>query len=160
MKMIRTIGLLLLLMFLQPLHAQDIIKGHVVDEATGEGIGFASVQYKGLNLVAITDPQGYFTIRLLKGKRLTISVLGYKTHIIDVSDDSEKLSVNFDVTDKSNAVLSFYNFNSQLTIGNSEPLVLGTYHDKELSLLVRLSRLEKGGRTINYTWLLKELSND
>ena len=77
-----------------------------------------------------------------------------------LSDDSEKLSVNFDVTDKSNAVLSFYNFNSQLTIGNSEPLVLGTYHDKELSLLVRLSRLEKGGRTINYTWLLKELSND
>ena len=94
MKMIRTIGLLLLLMFLQPLHAQDIIKGHVVDEATGEGIGFASVQYKGLNLVAITDPQGYFTIRLLKGKRLTISVLGYKTRIVDVSADSEKLFVS------------------------------------------------------------------
>ena len=92
--MIRTIGLLLLLMFLQPLHAQDIIKGHVVDEATGEGIGFASVQYKGLNLVAITDPQGYFTIRLLKGKRLTISVLGYKTRIVDVSAGSEKLFVS------------------------------------------------------------------
>ena len=44
MKMIRIIGLLLLLMFLQPIHAQDIIKGRVVDEATGEGIGFASVQ--------------------------------------------------------------------------------------------------------------------
>lgn len=94
MKMIRIIGLLLLLMFLQPLHAQDIIKGRVVDEATGEGIGFASVQYKGLNLVTITDPQGNFTIRLLKGKRLTISVLGYKSRVVDVSSESEKLFIS------------------------------------------------------------------
>lgn len=94
MNRIRIIGLFLMLMLLQPLHAQEIIRGHVVDEATGEGIGFASVQYKGLNLVAITDPQGYFTIRLLKGKRLTVSVLGYKTRTIDVSGDSEKLFVS------------------------------------------------------------------
>ena len=92
--MIRIIGLLLLLMFLQPIHAQDIIKGRVVDEATGEGIGFASVQYKGLNLVTITDPQGNFTIRLLKGKRLTISVLGYKSRVVDVSSESEKLFIS------------------------------------------------------------------
>ena len=78
MNKIRIIGLSLLLMLLLPLQAQEIIRGHVVDEATGEGIGFASVQYKGRNLVTITDPQGRFTIRLLKGKRLTISVLGYK----------------------------------------------------------------------------------
>ena len=92
MKKIRIIGLMLLLMMILPLQAQDLIRGRVVDEATGEGIGFASVQYKGHNLVAITDPQGRFTIRLLKGKRLTISVLGYKTRHIDVSDDSEKMS--------------------------------------------------------------------
>ena len=94
MSKIRIIGLFLMLMLLQPLHAQEIIRGHVVDEATGEGIGFASVQYKGLNLVAITDPQGYFTIRLLKGKRLTVSVLGYKTRTVDVDGDSEKLFVS------------------------------------------------------------------
>ena len=94
MNRIRIIGVLLLLMILLPLQAQDVIHGHVVDEATGEGIGFASVQYKGLNLVAITDPQGRFTIRLLKGKRLTISVLGYKSRTIDISDDSEKLFVS------------------------------------------------------------------
>ena len=94
MKKIRIIGLMLLLMMILPLQAQDLIRGRVVDEATGEGIGFASVQYKGHNLVAITDPQGRFTIRLLKGKRLTISVLGYKTRHIDVSDDSEKMFVS------------------------------------------------------------------
>ena len=94
MNRIRIIGVLLLLMQLLPLQAQDLIRGHVVDEATGEGIGFASVQYKGLNLVTITDPQGHFTIRLLKGKRLTISVLGYKTRTVDVSGDSEKLFVS------------------------------------------------------------------
>ena len=94
MKKIRIIGLMLLLMMILPLQAQDLIRGRVVDEATGEGIGFASVQYKGHNLVAITDPQGRFTIRLLKGKRLTISVLGYKTRHVDVSDDSEKMFVS------------------------------------------------------------------
>ena len=94
MNKIRIIGLWLLLMWLLPLQAQKTIQGHVVDEATGEGIGFASVQYKGLNLVTITDPQGRFTIRLLKGKRLTISVLGYKSRTIDISDDSEKLFVS------------------------------------------------------------------
>ena len=94
MSRIRIIGLFLMLVLLLPLHAQEIIRGHVVDEATGEGIGFASVQYKGLNLVTITDPQGYFTIRLLKGKRLTVSVLGYKSRTIDVSSDSEKLFVS------------------------------------------------------------------
>ena len=94
MNKIRIIGLWLLLMWLLPLQAQETIQGHVVDEATGEGIGFASVQYKGLNLVTITDSQGRFTIRLLKGKRLTISVLGYKSRTIDISDDSEKLFVS------------------------------------------------------------------
>ena len=94
MNRIRIIGVLLLMMFFLPMQAQEIINGRVVDEATGEGIGFASVQYKGMNLVAITDPQGRFVIRLLKGKRLTISVLGYKTRTIDVSDDSEKLFIS------------------------------------------------------------------
>ena len=94
MNRIRIIGVLLLMMLFLPMQAQEIINGRVVDEATGEGIGFASVQYKGMNLVAITDPQGRFVIRLLKGKRLTISVLGYKTRTIDVSDDSEKLFIS------------------------------------------------------------------
>ena len=82
------------LLLVLPTQAQDMISGHVVDEATGEGIGFASVQYKGVNLTTITDPQGRFSIRLIKGKRLTISVLGYKTKTIDVNSDSEKLFVS------------------------------------------------------------------
>ena len=56
MNRFRIIGLLLMMTLLMPLQAQEVIKGRVVDEATGEGIGFASVQYKGLNLVTITDP--------------------------------------------------------------------------------------------------------
>ena len=94
MNRIRVFTLLFALLLLLPLKAQQLISGRVVDEATGEGLAFASVQYKALNLVAITDPQGRFTIRLLKGKRLTISVLGYKTRTVDVSDDSEKLFVS------------------------------------------------------------------
>ena len=99
-KRIYFIGLFVLLMLL-PAQAQDVVRGHVVDEATGEGIGFASVQYKGINLATITDSQGRFSIRLLKGKKLTISVLGYKTRSIDISDDSEKLFVSMRQDSKS-----------------------------------------------------------
>ena len=74
----KKIGLIVffLLLLIIPACAQDVIRGHVVDEATGEGIGFASVQYKGINLVTVTDPQGRFTIRLLKGKKLTLKIKG------------------------------------------------------------------------------------
>ena len=99
-KRIYFIGLFVLLMLL-PAQAQDVVRGHVVDEATGEDIGFASVQYKGINLATITDSQGRFSIRLLKGKKLTISVLGYKTRSIDISDDSEKLFVSMRQDSKS-----------------------------------------------------------
>ena len=54
------------------LHAQTIV-GHVVDEATGENLGFASVQYKGRHLATITDLNGRFTIERHKGWKLTVS---------------------------------------------------------------------------------------
>ena len=56
------------------LHAQNIV-GHVVDEATGENIGFASVQYKDHHVAAITDLSGRFTIQRHKGWKLTVAHL-------------------------------------------------------------------------------------
>ena len=77
-----------------PMQAQQVIKGHVVDEATGENIGFASVQYKNRQATAITDVQGRFTIQLIKGGKLTVSVLGYKSRTFDVTDDMKTLFVS------------------------------------------------------------------
>ena len=86
----------LCLLLLSPLavQAQELITGRVVDEASGENIGFASVQYKGTRLVAITGPDGRFVIRRLKGKKLTFSAVGYKARTYDIGADTEKLFVS------------------------------------------------------------------
>lgn len=92
-----TRGLLLLfLLVLWPvaLSAQHLIHGHVVDEATGHDIPFATVKYKSSKEVVVSDQQGRFTIRYVKGGRLTISVMGYKTCTVDVSGDTDKVFVS------------------------------------------------------------------
>ncbi len=75
------------------LQAQTIT-GHVVDEATGENLGFASVQYKGHQIATITDLNGRFSISRHKGWKLTISAVGYKTRTITIDGDTEKLFVS------------------------------------------------------------------
>ena len=75
------------------LHAQTIV-GHVVDEATGENIGFASVQYKDRHVATITDLNGRFTIERHKGWKLTVSAVGYKPRTYTVDGDMEKLFVS------------------------------------------------------------------
>ena len=76
-----------------PIGAQTIV-GHVVDEATGENIGFASVQYKGHHVAAITDLSGRFTIERHKGWKLTVSAVGYKARTYTVDGDMDKLFVS------------------------------------------------------------------
>ena len=94
MTMARMFSLFLLLLLSLPFRAQELIQGHVVDEATGENIAFASVQYKNRQLAAITDLQGRFTIRHIKGGRLVVSVLGYKSRTYDITGDTRKLFVS------------------------------------------------------------------
>lgn len=74
--------------------AAQTIVGHVVDEATGENLGFASVQYKGHHVAAITDLNGRFTIERHKGWKLTVSAVGYKSRTYAVDGDMEKLFVS------------------------------------------------------------------
>ena len=81
------------MMVLLPLHGQTVV-GHVVDEATGESLGFASVQYKDRKISVITDLNGRFTIQRIKGAKLTVSVMGYKTRTFDITGDTEKLFVS------------------------------------------------------------------
>ena len=75
------------------LHAQTIV-GHVVDEATGENLGFASVQYKDRHVATITDLNGRFTIERHKGWKLTVSAVGYKSRTYTVDADMDKLFVS------------------------------------------------------------------
>ena len=76
------------------LQAQEYITGHVVNEATGENVGFASVQYKGHRLAVITDLGGRFRIEKHRGWKLSVSAVGFKTRTVDVDKDTEKLFVS------------------------------------------------------------------
>ena len=74
--------------------AQQVVKGHVVDEASGQSIGFASIQYKGRQASTVADHNGRFTIRHIKGGKLTVSVLGYKSRTFDIGSDTRNLFVS------------------------------------------------------------------
>ena len=80
-------------LFISHAVAQTVV-GHVVDEATGENIGFASVQYKGRHVATITDLNGRFTIERHKGWKLTVSAVGYKARTYTVDADMDKLFVS------------------------------------------------------------------
>ena len=90
----RITATIVLLLLVVALHAQEVVTGRVVDEAMGQPVGFASVQYKGHNLATITDLNGRFTIARHRGWRLTISAVGYKTRTYDITSDTEKLFVS------------------------------------------------------------------
>ena len=86
--------LFFLLVFLPlSLHAQTVV-GHVVDEATGENIGYASVLYKGRQIAAVSDANGRFTIPYHKGWKLSVSAVGYKSRTYTVEEDMHKLFVS------------------------------------------------------------------
>ena len=72
------------------------------------------------------------------------------------TEDGGEMKVQKNVITSTEAELVFINFDAPLGCGNPIPYILGTYQGEELSLLVRFSHLERGGRTIHYTWLLKE----
>jgi hypothetical protein len=60
--------------------AQQMISGRVTDAQTGEGIPFASVQYKGHNIGVASDIDGNYKIARHNGWVLTFSAVGYVAH--------------------------------------------------------------------------------
>ena len=66
------------------LHAQEaMLQGTVRDDATGEGLPFASLIYKGTSLGTSTDTNGRFSLVVPDEKKnLQISYLGYTTQEI------------------------------------------------------------------------------
>lgn len=62
--------------------------------------------------------------------------------------------------DKAGGLLTFYNFNNSIGIGNIKPLVIGSFNNRQLLLNYRVYSLDKGGKSFHYTWLLgKEVQN-
>lgn len=66
----------------------------MVDEATGENIGYASVLYKGHQIAAVSDANGRFSIPYHKGWKLSVTAVGYKSRTYTVEEDMQKLFVS------------------------------------------------------------------
>lgn len=71
---------------LQGLHAQNVtITGTVSDSATGEGLPYAALIFKGTTTGTSTDENGHFTLSAPKGKKiLSVSYLGYETMEMEI----------------------------------------------------------------------------
>ena len=76
-------------------HAQ-VLKGTVIDAATGEALIGASIQLKGTASGTVTDIDGRFELKDLKegNQKLVISYIFYRTAEIDVEVKAENQELN------------------------------------------------------------------
>ena len=91
-RFVLTIYLLTLAVFS---HAQ-VLKGTVIDAATGEALIGASIQLKGTASGTVTDIDGRFELKDLKegNQKLVISYIFYRTAEIDVEVKAENQELN------------------------------------------------------------------
>ncbi len=86
----------LLLMFLSSItFAQSKISGKVIDAKTQEGVPGASIKVKNLNIGAISDFEGNFSINAEKNAVLVVSFIGYSTKEVIVNGQ-EKLTIGLE----------------------------------------------------------------
>ena len=72
-------------------------------------------------------------------------------------EDDSQMFIHKNVISSKEAEIVFENFDSQLGSGLVMPYVVGTFQNRELSFLVRFSQLNKGGKLIHYSWLLRDI---
>ena len=77
-----------------PAQAQEKITGYVIDDQTGDSLGFVSVQYKGQKVATMCDHRGYFSIPKHLGWKLTFSAVGYKSRTVSIGQNSHRLLVS------------------------------------------------------------------
>lgn len=85
---LKTVLILLSLVFPQSLFAQDILTGTVLDDR-GEPVIGGGVVYAGTDIGVVTDLDGHFSIKRLPGKTLSISSIGMETMEILVGDQND-----------------------------------------------------------------------
>src|SRR5688572_1513529 len=83
--------LLLCVIGLGPLKAQDLIQGMVVDSATFTALPYVNVTVKNKQKGTITDTNGNFKLVTEPGDTLVFSFVGYKT--VEVSTTGWEASV-------------------------------------------------------------------
>ena len=78
---------------------------------------------------------------------------------INISEQ-EKPTVKAEKFGKIGVQLTFTNYNSSLGTGNTKPIRLGQFKNRDLYINYRIYSFAMGGKLIHYTWLLgKEVKN-
>lgn len=87
--------------------------------------------------------------------------IGFVIRVLFANDaDQKEPRVSADQYEKNGIVITFYNYNNSLGIGNAAPIPIGRLSGRQLLLNYRIYSLTKGGKAFHYTWLLgKEVVN-
>jgi len=90
-----------------------------------------------------------------------IKEIGFTIRIVFKTDSTiSESKISAEKFDKVGALLNFINFNNSIGVGNVEPTRIGTLNNRELFFNYRVYSLDRGGKTLHYTWLLgKEVKN-
>ena len=80
------------------LYGQDNLTGKITDANTGEPVFSANVYFPTLEKGTVTDLDGLFTIKNLKGGtyKMVISSIGYASYTMEVSIPSQEISIKLD----------------------------------------------------------------
>ena len=89
MKILKSILVSMSLMMTFWASAQNVVvKGHVTDSVTGEGVPYAAVQIKGTSTGGTTDIDGVYSINVPSDAVLVFSSLGYVPQEVEVAGKS------------------------------------------------------------------------
>lgn len=81
-------------------------------------------------------------------------------YIFTFSDDEKgKPHTNIISNTGNKLEIELVNFNDIVGVGNITPLSMGRIDGRELLLMLRVSMLKEGGKTILYSWYLRENTN-
>lgn len=64
------------------------IYGRVTDHKSGEGLPAVSIVVKGTSVATLTDPQGYFQLRVPEKGTIVVSYIGYNTSSKKITEES------------------------------------------------------------------------
>ena len=74
--------------------------------------------------------------------------------------EQDKASIFAEKFGKIGFQITFTNYNSSLGTGNTKPIKIGHFTNRELYINYRIYSFAKGGKLVHYTWLLgKEVKN-
>lgn len=85
-----------------------------------------------------------------------IKDLEYVFNFVDKGE--EKAQMKFISNNGKKLEIEMLNFNDIIGVGNINPLPMGKIDNKEIFLMFRVSMLKEGGKTMQYSWYLKEQS--